>query len=172
MLPRRTTLVAVVLALVLGQLLAMRVSSLAAPTVMVTPTSGPPGTQFLIAGRDLPPGEVLIRRVRNTVSDAGARIDDAEITIGADGTFRSTFDSSGALPGNYLVQIASRQAGFGTLLASAPFTVTGTAPPGLPATGVGRAQPLPADGAPEAGVALLLALSVLGYRGRRHDRMA
>ena len=115
---------------------------------------------------------MLIRRVRTTVSDAGTRIDDEELTIGADGTSRSTFDSSGALPGEYIVQIASRQMGFGTLLASAPFTVTGSVPPGLPATGAGRAQPLPAGGAPEAGVALLLALSVLWYRGRRHDRMA
>ena len=34
---------------------------------------GGAGTRFLIAGPGFPPGEPLIRRVRNTVNDAGAR---------------------------------------------------------------------------------------------------
>src|SRR5205823_1672808 len=84
-----------------------------------------------------PPGATLIRRVRNTVSDAGARIYDEEITIGPDGAFHSGFDSSAALPGNYLVQVASRQAGVETPLAGAPYTVTDGLTPGVPHTGAG-----------------------------------
>ena len=99
----------------------------AAPALFVTPSSGPPGTEFQVRGTGLTPNTAFVLQV---VDVTGAKTaNDLPITTRTDGTFDAVI-TAGTQPGLRTVRLVTAA---GALTASTTFTVTLA----QPATGAG-----------------------------------
>ena len=101
------------------------------PQVSVAPASGPVGTRFTVTGRGFQAGAELVYGIGPGTQPVVL----GRITIGADGTFTSSFDSSSIPLGEH--ELAVNTFPLTRPLALTRFTVTAAATPGLPNTGAG-----------------------------------
>ncbi|CAA9562169.1 MAG: hypothetical protein AVDCRST_MAG18-1176 [uncultured Thermomicrobiales bacterium] len=115
---------------------------LGAPTLTVSPSSGPAGTLFVVTGTGFKPSEPLFYRV---VGPAGSANTPSLVPFLADedGSFRGNVDSAGRAPGDYRLEVLN---GAGAVTV-ATFTITGgaapTPPPPSPPTGGPTPPPPP-----------------------------
>ena len=159
--------------LVLLALLVVPATAVAAPAIMVSPTSGPAGTSFAVAGTGFTPGStVLFGAVDQAAEPVAAEL----LQVAADGSFQTAIDSTGFAPGQYTVVVGTSDAS--ALLASGAFTVTapdtgggGTGGPttmprsggGGRSSGTGVARLLP------AGLAIVACAALAAVAARRRS---
>jgi len=132
----KTTVRLAGLLLVLG-LLAVPAAALAAPALTISPTSGPPGTTVNLRATGLDADtSYLIQLVSGTGNVNTVRVFETTGTSNANGELTGSLTAQQAA-GTYTVRIVTRG---GTVVATAPFTITsggGAGLPGLPRTGGG-----------------------------------
>jgi hypothetical protein len=116
----------IVFGMLLGQLVQVG-GALAAPSVVVSPASGPRGTAIGVSAAGLVPGQTyLVQLVRGTGNVNTVRVFEGSAQANERGElhYRLAVDQE---PGDYTVRIVAIG---GTVVATAPFTVTPGGPPG------------------------------------------
>jgi hypothetical protein len=148
---------------------------LAAPTLTITPPSGPCASQVVLSGAGFDPGIRVGLVARATAPPSGQAIEFATQTVAADGTFRLTTAVESIVPACratpppangtvYTIYVSTPPladktgAGQEVTLATATFTL-GVTTPGLPNTGGGGVRLT--GGQPTSAAFLLGALLVL-----------
>lgn len=142
-------------------LLLLAAPVLAAPALTVSPSGGPAGTTFQIAGGGF---EANSAPILFTEDATGNNALYTQPKIGPDGSFRVGVDSTGFRPGQYMVIVTSIK-DFSEL---ARGTMTVTATPGMPNTGAGGAMGRTVPGGLLAAALVLTGLA-LGFVLRRRS---
>ena len=133
------------------------------PRITVSPSSGPPGTNFMISGTGFAPNTSVLC----AAADPGRKeVVAALIPITPAGALQASVDSTGYAPGEYTVTAYTDDRR--SVLATATFTVTLGGGPAAPRTGAGS---MAAGGGPAypivAGLALLALAALATIAARR-----